>query len=53
MKQVRPALGGLLAVCVVVRVGAWLIAPAWPLIVTLLVLLGILRLITGRPYGGL
>lgn len=52
VKYLRQGLGGLVAFCVAIRVGAWLIAPVWPLIIILLALAGIFRLLTGRPYGG-
>ncbi|MGI8491554.1 MAG: hypothetical protein ACR2NJ_02190 [Acidimicrobiales bacterium] len=53
MRQVTAALSGLLGICVAVRIAAWLIAPAWPIIIVLLALLGLFRLILGRPFRGL
>lgn len=58
MRQPRPpmvtrvtaALSGLLALCIVVRVAAWLIAPAWPLLLVLGALLGAFRLLAGSPF---
>ncbi len=48
--RITAALGGVLAVCVVVRIAAWVIAPAWPLMLVLGALLGLFRLMTGSPF---
>ncbi|MEA2901386.1 MAG: hypothetical protein QOH36_1273 [Actinomycetota bacterium] len=50
MRYWHNGLVAMVAFCVAVRVAAWLIAPAWPLILTLGILLGLYRLIFDRPY---
>ncbi len=48
VKKVRDGLGALLAVCLAVRVGAWLVRPAVPLVAVLLVMFGLYVWIIGR-----
>lgn len=42
MKYIRQGLGGLLMFCLIIRVAAWLLAPALPLIAILFVLAALL-----------
>jgi hypothetical protein len=45
MKYFTRGLGGLFAFCLVLRVGAWLVAPALPLLAVMLFLAGVLTLV--------
>ena len=47
MKYLQHGLGGLLAICLVIRVAAWLLSPALPLIIVLFVLVAILARLIG------
>ena len=47
MKYLRQGLGGLLMFCVVIRMAAWLLAPALPLIAVLFGLAAILSYLIG------
>ena len=48
MKRLRDGLGSLLVMCIVIRLAAWLVAPALPLIVLLLIYVAIFMVIFGR-----
>jgi hypothetical protein len=47
VKHLTRGLGGLFAFCLLLRVGAWLVAPALPLLAVLLFLAGVLTLVIG------
>jgi hypothetical protein len=47
MKYLQSGLGSILAICLVIRVAAWLLAPALPLIIVLFVLVAILVRLIG------
>jgi len=49
VKHVKNGLGGLLAVCIIVRVGAWLLAPLIPALIILFCLVAIVTGIAGGP----
>lgn len=51
MKYVRQGLEGLVMFCLIVRVAAWLLAPAFPLIVVLFLVLELFHLMIGRFRG--
>jgi len=51
MKYLQRSLAGLLVLCLVVRIGSWLVAPAIPGIVVLLLVVGIVQLMLyGRSH---
>jgi len=50
VKYARTGLGGLLALCLVVRAAAWLVAPALPLIAVLFVVTSVLSLLVSRRF---
>jgi len=52
VKYLRSGLGGLVALCVVLRVAAWLIAPVLPVVVALLCVVALLMAVV-RPPGRL
>lgn len=47
MKYLRQGLGGLLVFCLMIRLAAWLLAPALPLVVVLFVVTAILARLIG------
>lgn len=49
MKHLRYGLGGLLALCIVLRIGAWLVGPVLPLVA---VLFGVIMILSFILRGG-
>lgn len=48
MRHLRTGLGGLVAICVTLRVAAWLVAPVLPLLVVLFAMAVIVNVMFGR-----